>query len=206
MKLTAHHETIYEYLRARYPNAYGRIQNAILATGLGYNSIADYQAFVLYAWVQEYNRLDANILEIGTLLGFSAAVMASAAPLAKITTLNPDGREMKRARENLRRYPKVTVLKAKSWEYLAKHKGEYDVIFVDGDHKHITLDLPWWDRLRTGGLMIFHDYSPDGTPRACPPVFAAVNQMARDMLRTEPDTFVIDQDGVGMAGFYNVIG
>lgn len=202
MKIIAHEDVIQGCLSVQYPEAETRIRRAIKMAGLGYNSIGDYQAYVLYAWVQKYNRLDANILEIGTLLGFSAAVMAEAAPLAKITTLNPDSREMNRARENLRGYTNVTVRKAKSWEYLAKDTGEYDIVFVDGDHKNIALDLPWWDRLRVGGLMCFHDYSPAGTPRACPPVYAAVNQMATDMSKAEPDTFVIDSDGVGMAGFY----
>ena len=202
MKLNAHPDAITGLLQAWYPEAEASIATALSTRSFGYNAISQYQAYILYAWTLPYNIEGAMILEIGTLLGFSAAVMAEAAPLAKITTLNPVGREMTEARHNLRAYTNVTVKKAKSWEYLAQDTGWYDVVFIDGDHNRIALDLPWWDRIKANGLMAFHDYSPGNSPRPCQPVFDAVNMMARDMALKEPDTFVIDSDGVGMAGFY----
>lgn len=156
-----------------------------------------YQAAALYALVKQAQ--PSKILEIGTALGYSAAIMAEAAPKALVTTLNPNAEEAARARQNLRHY-NVTVVKSTSWDWLKMGRHEYDFIFVDGDHKNVRKDLPWWDRLRPGGTILFHDYSPAGTYRQCPPVYEAVNGFAA-LLASEPDILIIDDGAVGMAGF-----
>jgi hypothetical protein len=51
-----------------------------------------------------------------------------------------------------------------------------------------------------GGLMLFHDYTPNNSPH----VVAAVNELGIKLGR-EPDVSIIDKDNVGMAGFYNDI-
>ena len=48
--------------------------------------------------------------------------------------------------------------------------------------------------------MIFHDYSPLGSRRHCPPVFEGVNELA-ERLGRKPDVLIIDDGQVGMAGF-----
>lgn len=164
--------------------------------------VAEYQAAVLYALAKAYNKRGARILEIGTFIGYSAAALAEGAPKAKIITLNPAAHEVEQAQANLIPYKNVTVIQAHSWEYLAENPdAKFDLIFVDGDHKRIRADLPFWDKLNAGGLMIFHDYSPPGTYRACPPVFEALNEF-KQMLERDFDVLVVDDGGVGMAGFY----
>jgi predicted O-methyltransferase YrrM len=163
--------------------------------------IAIYQAAALYTIVRPLRGQGARILEIGTAWGYSAAVMAEAAPDAQIVTLNPLVEEAAIAQEHLRHYPNVEVRMQKSWDYLKAYTGApFDFIFVDGDHKRVRLDLPWWDRLKVGGGILFHDYAPEGTYRACPPVYNALNDFA-STLGHEFDYLIVDDGGVGMAGF-----
>lgn len=156
------------------------------------------QAAFLYAMVHQL--APKRILEIGTALGFSAAVMAEAAPDAEIITLNPNHDEAQKARQHLASYKKVRVIESISWEYLAHSGSTFDLIFVDGDHARVRLDLAWFDRLNEGGTIVFHDYSPAGTYRECPPVFEAVNEM-KILLGQEPSWLLVDQGNVGMAAF-----
>lgn len=164
-------------------------------------AIEVYQAYALYALARQFNRPGARVLEIGTAIGYSAAVLASALPDAQIITLNPHASEAAKARANLGAWGNVTVVEALSWDYLESYAGEpFDLIFVDGDHKRVRRDFAWWDHLRDGGLMLFHDYSPAGTYRACVPVYEALNEL-RDKLKREFDVLVVDSGGVGLAGF-----
>lgn len=162
--------------------------------------IAAYQAAALYHLAKPFD--GGRILEIGTAWGYSAAIMARAAPNAMIITLNPNEEEVRIARKNLDSYKNVTVETVKSWEYLKEYKGApFDLIFIDGDHRRVRADLPFWEHVAPGGVFFFHDYSPDGTPRACPPVFEAVNAFTVELGKTEPDLLFVDNTGVGMAGF-----
>lgn len=162
--------------------------------------IAPYQGAALYSWAKPYNRPGCQILEIGSFLGYSAAILATACPMADVTTLNPKHQEAISARANLRYWPRARVVEALSWDYLSVTGRSFDVIFCDGDHAAIARDLPWFDRVVAGGLMAFHDYSPAGSPRACEPVYDTLNAMARALGR-DFDRKVIDAGGVGMVGF-----
>ena len=164
-----------------------------------------YQALALYELVKAYDRPGCNILEIGTFVGHSTAVMAQAAPRAWIVTLNPAGHEARKAINNLRDWPNVRVVGERSWDYLEHDGTPWDVIFVDGDHKHIMQDMPWWDRVRCGGLMLFHDYSPPEAANPCPRVYSAVNYLG-ELLGRPPDVLIVGRDKVGMAGFYVKLG
>lgn len=156
-----------------------------------------HQAAALYVLAGKHN--GGHILEIGTLAGYSASLMAQAAPEAKIVTLNPAENEIPVATANLARYQNIQIVMAKSWDYLTDYKGpKLDLIFVDGDHKRVGKDMPWWDWLAGGGLMLFHDYSP----KACPPVYEAVNQLG-ERLGRGPDVLIMDEEKVGLAGFYH---
>ncbi len=162
------------------------------------------EAAALYLLACRCNRKDAYILEIGTALGYSAAVMALAAPEATIITLNPKPAEYPRAVEHLAGFEHVYVECATSADYLCAYGGPpLALVFVDGDHSEagIRSDLAWWQRLEPGGLMLFHDYTPEGSKRACPDVYRVVNEFGTRLGR-EPDVLVRDDRGVGMAGFY----
>lgn len=158
-----------------------------------------YQAAMLYTLVEPYNREGVSILEIGTFVGYSAAIMAQAAPLAQIVTLNPAKNEYDEAVSNLANFRNVHLVNETSWGFLESTPDLYqpDIIFVDGDHNQIARDMPWWDRLNVGGLMIFHDYSE----KACPPVYEAVNGLADALYRPKPNIVVVDSDLNGMAAF-----
>lgn len=168
--------------------------------------ISEYQAAALYALAKQYNRAGAHVLEIGTLWGYSAAVIATAAPLAQIVTLNPKAHEVVLDRQHLAAYENVRVVETLSTEYLAQYTAPpLDMLFIDGDHKHVRLDLPFWNYLSDGGLMLHHDYSPEGTWRPCPPVYEAVNDFCATMGR-KLDVLVQDTGGVGLAGLYRRAG
>lgn len=166
--------------------------------------VALYQGSILVALASKYNKTNCLILEIGSAWGYSAACMAEGAPLADITTLNPKKGEYSKAKENLRVYKNVGVYQQTSmefWERVERTEVAFDLIFVDGDHTKIEQDLIWWERLKKGGLFLFHDYSPDGSGRPCREVYSALN----DWIYEKGLSFnveVVDDKGVGMVGVY----
>jgi predicted O-methyltransferase YrrM len=160
--------------------------------------ILPYQAAALCILARQYDREGARLLDIGTAAGYSASVMAQAAPGAEVVTLNPAAHEVEAARRNLERWANARVVRAASWDYLADYRDPHlDMVFVDADHKRVAEDVPWWRWLTEGGLMLFHDYSAE----ACPPVREAVDGMA-EALGRGPDILIVDDGGIGMAGFY----
>lgn len=169
--------------------------------------IEPFQAAALYTLARQYRNEElVRVLEIGTAYGYSAAVIAEALPEAEIITLNPKTHEVIHVRNTLTQYyPNITVLELKSTEYLSSLTSDYrfDLIFVDGDHKRVKADLPFMRHLRLGGLILFHDYSPAGTRRECPPVYEALNEYS-DEQGIPFHVKVIDDDDIGMVGFYNI--
>lgn len=164
-----------------------------------------YEAAALYMFASSCNQNGSSILEIGTAEGYSAAVMASAAPEAKIITLNPKEREVLIARRNLKAFDNVHVLCLRSWDYeeFAKLNNLiFDLIFVDGDHDRVHLDLSWWDQLKVGGIMIFHDYAPKSAKRRpCAPVYKWVNLFV-EWLGRPMDILIKDEYDFGLAVFF----
>lgn len=186
----------------RFPRAFDILRTASPLVTHGRQEVEPYQAMALAMLAADYNKPNANILEIGTYYGYTAAVMATAAPLAHITTLNTHPGEVTVARKALASLANVKVECAASWDYLKEYTGPaLDMIFVDGDHKRVALDLPWFDWLRVGGLMVFHDYTPLGAPRHCPPVYNALNA-AVERIGRGFDVIIIDDRKIGMAGWY----
>jgi predicted O-methyltransferase YrrM len=162
-----------------------------------------YQAMLLFGLAGQFNRSDARILELGTAVGYSASLIAQGAPLARIVTLNPRQGEIELAQRNLKPWPNVKVVVMYSWDYLAHTPAvvRFDMVFVDGDHNAIARDLPWFNRLAVGGLFVCHDYTPLGSKKPSPIVYAELNRMAERLGRPF-DVSLIDDGGVGMAGFY----
>lgn len=165
-------------------------------------SIWPEQAGVLFALAKQYNYEGARILEIGSGIGYSGAHIALGAPKAQITTLNPKGWESKVGADNLKAFPNIRLLPEFSWEYLERYTGpELDMVFIDGDHKQVERDMPWWDWLKVGGLMVHHDYSPDTAKRPVQHVYNVLNNWGAELER-DFDVLVQDENLDGMAGWY----
>jgi predicted O-methyltransferase YrrM len=163
-----------------------------------------WQMGALYALAWSQCHEGGHILEIGTGSGSSAYMLAQAAPTAEIVTITPNAKEAELARQFLRGATggQVRVWAETSAAFLPYTVGcSWDLIYVDADHRHCQADLPWFNRLVGGGLILFHDYSP----RACPPVYAAVGALARRLGRG-PDVELMDSEGIGMAGFIRQVG
>lgn len=198
-------DELLEYFTRLIPTGKDDLEKARRLITASSREVWPYQAAALYCLANQYRQPQTNILEIGTAYGYTSAVMTLATPLAQITTLNPTQWEAEDARQSLRGY-NVTVVEAKSWDYLhanqqLEHPVLYDLIFVDGDHKRVAHDMPWWTYLRAGGLFIFHDYAPEWSTRPCPPVYEELGRFARWVSR-EPDILIVDDHDVGMAGWY----
>lgn len=183
------------------PGCLGALAQARTIVQQGKQQIYPYQAACLYKLARQY--AEGRILEIGTYYGYSAMVMAIAAPKAKIITLGIHPWECDIARENLANYPNVSVVQRPSWEYLEMLAPDwmFDMIFVDGDHKQIRRDFPYWNRLKVGGLMFFHDFSPNGSGRPCPPAYRGILSF-EEFIGRKFDILIVDDQNVGMAGYY----
>ncbi len=184
---------LYERLKALYPAAPEPL------SGLRVEMLP-YQMIALYALARKWNVKKARILEIGTGQGNSAYMLSRAAPRAHIETLNANRDEAELARKNLEAAGcyNVIVIPRPSWDrWQVDQQSRWHMIFVDGDHNHVARDMVWWNSLVVGGLMLFHDYSP----RNSPVVFGTLNAF-RDRLGRPFDVELIDENLVGMAGFY----
>ena len=183
------------------PDVLKRARECVVQTK---REIATYQAACLYVMAKQYNIKGSQALEIGTATGYSAAILVQAMSEGLLTTLNPKQVEFVQAVDNLRGFHNVFVERLRSWDYLVQWRHlnqKLDFIFVDGDHNSVARDLDWFNELKVGGLMMFHDYSPAGSKRACPPVYDICNAM-RDSLGRDFDVIFIDDRNVGMVGFY----
>lgn len=165
-------------------------------------AVYPYQAAALYHYAKPYD--GGQALEIGTAYGYSCYFLASAMPKSQIVTLNASEGEWVEDVKILEKFKNVTPLHRLSWDYLRESDGTavYNFIFVDGDHRPgpIRRDFQYFNRLLNDGLILFHDYSPLGSGRECPPVYEAVNELSK-LLKREPDVLIVDDKQVGMAGF-----
>lgn len=152
-----------------------------------------------------------TILEIGTNRGYSAAVLALAAPEAYVITLEANPELAQLAARQLQGLPNAHVINMKSQEYLRRRptaapgREDYNLIFVDGDHNRIAEDMPWFNRVKVGGLFLCDDYSPVRAANASPIVYATLNVFAQRLGR-EFDVLVVGENGNGTAGWYRKAG
>jgi predicted O-methyltransferase YrrM len=102
-----------------------------------------------------------RILEIGTAIGFSALVMASAMPEGgHITTIEKFEKRIPEARENFRRAgeeKRITLLPGDAGEILAGLSGPYDLIFLDAAKGQYIRWLPDILRLLPAGGVLLTD-------------------------------------------------
>lgn len=164
--------------------------------------VLDYQMVALYHLARQFDHPGARLLEIGTGHGGSGYMFGHAAPRASIVSVTTNPAEM--AAEKLWRscgIKQAWVTVQASWDLLAADSAVWDLVFIDGDHNRIARDLPWFDRLRVGGLLLCHDYSPDDSRTPSGVVFSELNAMAERLGRPF-DVRIVDEGKVGMVGFY----
>lgn len=166
-----------------------------------HHSMPPWESMLLAGIGTWFNYPGARILEIGGCKGGSASIWAEAAPKAEIHTLEPAKRFQSILHENLKPYPNITIWQKFSWHHFLETMEDpllWDLIFVDGSHVFVHRDLPWWNRLKVGGLMFFDDY----TPRIYPVVCAAVRDLWESMGLESADIIVRRRNRAGMAGIW----
>lgn len=109
----------------------------------------------------------ANILEVGTAIGFSALLMSEYAPKGcHITTIEKYEKRIPIARENFKKAGKedaITLLEGDATEILQKLQGNFDIIFMDAAKGQYINFLPDILRLLSpGGLLISDNVLQDG--------------------------------------------
>jgi predicted O-methyltransferase YrrM len=106
-----------------------------------------------------------RILEVGSGHGYTAAVMASASkPNCSVDTLeaDPDHADLaEQAFEQRGLSGRIRVFRGRGQNVLAKLKGHYDVVFLDGDWREYPRYLPHLRRLtRSGSIIVTANLSP----------------------------------------------
>lgn len=133
-------------------------------------------------WLRIEARKRSRVVEIGTWLGKSAAVMAEAAPRTLIVTvdtflgspseLRTNHREAVErdlyveAVQNLAPYPNVVVMRCASIE-AASLLSNVEMVFIDGEHTHTAVMsdlLAWYPK--TTQLLCGHDRDVIGVAEA----------------------------------------
>lgn len=202
LKLTGTFDDLVDRLEALYPDTRKRVKK-VYQRVIHHpdHEISFHEAMLLHILTGQYNRSDAQILEIGTCYGWSAAVMADAAPKAKIITMTPNWHHVKFANENLKANHNVSVIQTKSIDYLYNFCGPMiDVLMVDGDHNEIRADLPWWNWVKVGGLMFHHDYSDITERPPCRKVYGVLNEFSKSI--HQPDILMVTDKRQGVGGWY----
>ncbi|MGI8826965.1 MAG: O-methyltransferase [Chloroflexota bacterium] len=104
----------------------------------------------------------SRILEIGTLFGYSAILMASVLPDGgRITTLEADPTHAMTARENIADVQlsgKIEILEGPAQQTLERLNAQsFDLVFIDADKTSYPLYLDWALRLTLPGATIVAD-------------------------------------------------
>jgi len=196
MQLVDTPKNIISYLSLDYPEIPDVLSKADKSVQTYKGSIQPFQAAVLYFLASKHVPTYGQILEVGTGLGYSAFVMASARPSAHIITLNPTLNERLIAAGVLVDFD-VEILPYKSRDFYVLDETSYDLIFIDGNHNDIAFDCDWYKRLTPNGLIVFHDYSPEDAWSAQPIVYNFLNNLKNKKWGNESYMFA-DDGKVGM--------
>ncbi len=107
-----------------------------------------------------------KILEIGTAIGFSALVMAQAAPEAQIVTVDRNPEMIALAKENFAKFDKknqVHLLEGDAAEHLIELSETFDIIFMDSAKSKYVEFLPRaLDLLAGNGIILMDDIFQGG--------------------------------------------
>lgn len=160
------------------------------------SQIGLHQACTLILLARQFAGKKASILNIGCAYGYSTACLAEGAPDASIVSLDVDPRRIEVAKRALDRYPNIQVLRMASWDYLVAHNDlKWDMIFVDGCHRAIWRDMPFYSTVEPGGIFLSHDYVPARFPFVVEALDSLTKQFARPY-----DVRIYDDRGCGVVG------
>lgn len=97
-----------------------------------------------------------NIVEVGTLGGYSALWMADALPPdGSIVTLEKESRRAAIARANTTHEPRIRIMEGDALDIMLTLKGPFDMAFIDADKLQYLQYLDWAEaNVRKGGLII----------------------------------------------------
>ena len=207
LNITGTQEELWGQLDEICPDIRARIKEvrSLLKVPANKRDTRDYEAALLYILAAQYDYFGAKIAELGAGMGFTSAVMQHAAPRAHVMTCTPDKNQIPMTRGNLKpNFQGITVFEMKSVEWLEKMEdGFLDMVYIDGDHTRVRLDLPFYNKLKVGGLKFHHDYCPgvpDTPARVCYPVYLALNDFAEKM---HPfDVLMTNEKQEAVAGWY----
>jgi predicted O-methyltransferase YrrM len=165
-----------------------------------------YQLAALYHLARALDAPGARFLEIGTGHGASGYILAKAAPRAEVLSVTTSPAEAAAATAFWQAHGcgRIYACPVASWDLLERTAADpvpLDLVFVDGDHNRIARDLPWFNRLRPGGLFLCHDYSPQDSRSPSAIVYAELNRVSGQLERIF-DVLLEDEHKIGMAGFY----
>lgn len=103
----------------------------------------------------------AQILEVGTAVGYSALLMAQVMPKqAHITTIEKYAPRIPKAREHFRlagEEPRITLIEGDAGQILETLTGPYDFIFMDAAKGQYIHWLPRIQELMSPGAVLFSD-------------------------------------------------
>jgi len=118
-----------------------------------------------------------NVLEVGSAYGFSAVVLAlGARHVLAVDSHHAHPLSLAKMRQHMRAHgvaDRVTIVVANSLVFLPALEAQFDLVFLDGDHRFSGLwaDLEQARRLLApAGRIAVHDYEE----RSCPDVRPAV--------------------------------
>ena len=186
-----------EYMRTsqrRFPGGLGELEN--MANELGIPIIPHETAVFLDFIVGLFQ--PKNILEIGTAVGFSASLMATASPQAKVTTIDRYELMYSRAKANFEKLglaDRITQLEGDAADILPTlEQGKYDFLFMDSAKAKYIEFFPYcMDVLEVGGVLVVDDIFQGGTiledvmerPRRVRKIHRRLN-MFLDLVQSDP--------------------
>lgn len=137
----------------------GSPQSRSLAALVRTSATPPWKGYLLFHLTQTIR--PTRILELGTHLGFGTLYLATAAPHAELHTIEASPTLAQKARQHFHLLGIKPRLHIGTFEQiLPTLTGEWDVIYIDGDHRgaalyhYGTLLYPY---LRKGGLLICDD-------------------------------------------------
>lgn len=152
------HDYIEEYIRGLIPERDGYIK-----------TLEDYAELnnvpIVHPEVAQFLRVlikshgVKRILEVGTAIGFSAAVMAMAAGEdCEVVTIERDDEMYNRAMENIKIMgleKNIKIIKGEAMDALSKIEGKFDLVFLDAAKGHYDHFLPrCLELLKINGLLV----------------------------------------------------